>query len=317
MRGRPRGEACRAAGLPLHRCPDRVPALEGEVVRHADLLAVPQHRRARHAELQRVGQLGPRPVAAQHRPQPSTDTPVVQAHPLLRRELGKDVRPLFAGQPAQVQLVVVAQERRPLRHGRESRGGREGGDDGLRLASRQREPEEGVHREREQHVRAVVGAALGGRAVQRELLGVDVGLAQQNRVTLAPLQVLPPVVQDAEVQPAIAGVSGAHLLEHERRGVDAETRGAELEPEAHDLLDLLAHLVVGPVQVRLEVVEAVEVPRPRRLVPRPGLVLLTGEDDALVAVGRLLRRSRRTSRGTATAASCAPTGTTDAGWRCG
>ena len=36
--------------------------------------------------------------------------------------------------------------------------------------------------------------------------------------------------------------------------------GAELQPEAHDLLDLLAHRGVGPVQVGLEVVEAVVVP---------------------------------------------------------
>ena len=66
-----------------------------------------------------------------------------------------------------------------------------------------------------------------------------------------------------------AGVApGLHLLEDERRRVDAEARGAELQPEAHDLLDLLAHRGVGPVQVGLEVVEAVEVPRRRPSRPR-------------------------------------------------
>ena len=62
---------------------------------------------------------------------------------------------------------------------------------------------------------------------------------------------------------------------------------AELQPEADDLLDLLADPRVGHVEVGLEVVEAVVVPRARLLVERPRRVLVAGEHHPLAAVGRL------------------------------
>ncbi len=133
---------------------------------------------------------------------------------------------------------------------------------------------------------AVIGTARRGRAVTHELIRVDVRLAQQHRVTGVPLHVLTPVVQDGEVERA-GIVVGGDLFEHERCGVDAEAGRSELEPERHHFLDLGADLGVGPVQVWLEVVEAVEVPAPGFVVEGPRLTLLAREDDALTAIGRL------------------------------
>src|SRR4029434_2296395 len=50
------------------------------------------------------------------------------------------------------------------------------------------------------------------------------------------------------------------LSVHEARGTQQEPRDAELNPEAHELEDFRLHLGVGCIEVRLEVVEAMEVP---------------------------------------------------------
>src|SRR3954471_22568579 len=52
-------------------------------------------------------------------------------------------------------------------------------------------------------------------------------------------------------------------------------------------MDLAPYFVVAPVEIRLEVEEAVVKPRLRGVVPRPGLGLLAGKDDALLAIRRL------------------------------
>ena len=114
-----------------------------------------------------------------------------------------------------------------------------------------------------------------------------VGLAQQHRVAAQPLRLLPPGVHDRKV--LRAGIdAGLDLLEDERRGIDPEAGRTELQPEAHDLGHLGAYGRIGPVQVRLEVVEAMEVPGLRLLVEGPGLALLAREDRALATVRRLL-----------------------------
>src|SRR6266436_6507714 len=62
------------------------------------------------------------------------------------------------------------------------------------------------------------------------------------------------------------------------------------DPEPHDLEDLGLDVRVRRVEVRLEVVEAVEVPRARFLVVGPGRLLHAREHHAGVRVGRLLVR---------------------------
>ena len=82
----------------------------------------------------------------------------------------------------------------------------------------------------------------------------------------------------------------ALVLDEEGHRVDAEALDAELQPVAHDAQDLLAHLRVGDVEVGLELVEAVHVPRARLFVVGPHRLLHAGEDDPLGDVGGLLLR---------------------------
>ena len=81
---------------------------------------------------------------------------------------------------------------------------------------------------------------------------------------------------------------GCHLLDDEGCGIDPEAGGTQLQPEAHHLGHLGAYGGIGPVEVGLKVIEAMEVPRLRLLVEGPGLGLLAREDRALMPIRRLL-----------------------------
>ncbi len=147
------------------------------------------------------------------------------------------------------------------------------------------EHEGGVEREREQHgepvVRTSAAAEIGG-----DLRGCHVGLGKQHAVAPDPRGGLAHPGEQLEVL-GRGRLVGADLLDDERRRVHPEARDAEAQPERHHLEDLRLHRRVGPVEVGLEVVEAVEVPAFGGLRPAPGLLLLAGKHHALMAVGRL------------------------------
>ncbi len=83
---------------------------------------------------------------------------------------------------------------------------------------------------------------------------------------------------------------GPLALDQERHGVHAEARDALLQPEAHDAHDLLAHLGIGGVQIRLEPVEPVKIVFAGDLVLRPRRLLDAGKHHALVVAGGPLLR---------------------------
>ncbi len=106
-------------------------------------------------------------------------------------------------------------------------------------------------------------------------------------------------------------------LDHAVGDVDAEAVDAAVEPEAQDVAELLAHLVVGPVEVGLRAVEEVQVPLAGRAVglgrrgSRRGRRRRT---PSCSAAGRRRRRGRR-GTGSGRARRCrarrrAPPGTT-------
>ncbi len=78
--------------------------------------------------------------------------------------------------------------------------------------------------------------------------------------------------------------------DHERHRVDAEARHAELEPVAHDPLDLRAHLGARRVEVRLKIEEAVEVVKARHSVVRPRRRLHGRKHHPFVPAARPLLR---------------------------
>ena len=75
-------------------------------------------------------------------------------------------------------------------------------------------------------------------------------------------------------------------FQQERHRIDAEAVDPQLQPEARDLRDLVAHRRVRDVQFGLVGVEVVQVPLPGLLIPRPDAVFGVREHD----VGLLLFR---------------------------
>ena len=290
-----------------------------QVLAHADLLAVPQHRGAGHGELQRVRQLDVPPVAVQHRRQPTPDAPAVEPHvrPRARRP---GTRPRVArrsagsgpvrrgcagtsptapcGQPRQVGQRLRSAAPRP-RRARASQS---------RAFSRK----ENIMWARSLGPSDAVAGVLGRRR--------SAATFASHSSTASPVRHCRSWRQSSRMREVLRCRvdTGRHLLQHERRGVHPEAGRAELQPEPHDLADLVADRGVGPVQVGLEVVEPVEVPGLGRLVVGPGLGLLTGKDDALPPVRRVpCSLQTYQSRYGDSGSRPARTGTRDAGRRCG
>ena len=76
--------------------------------------------------------------------------------------------------------------------------------------------------------------------------------------------------------------------DYERHGVHAKSYDAKLNPKSHDFQDFRLDVRIRGVQIGLKIVEAVEIPRARGLVVRPGRFLYSRKHHSLVAVGRLL-----------------------------
>ena len=114
----------------------------------------------------------------------------------------------------------------------------------------------------------------------------QVRLAEQERLALAPAEERPQVAQELVRvgQPGLLRV----VVGLQQRGhrVHPEAVDAQLGPEAGDPGDLVAHLGVRHVEVRLEAVEAVQVVAAALLVVLPDARLLAGERD-------VARRDRR------------------------
>ncbi len=272
--GHGREPAVRLVG-PLHRRAHAEAPLDREVLPHPDLLAVEQHRRAGQREREAVDHPDRLLVAVEHRRQPPAQPAAEQLQRLVGPEGGEDLLALGLRELVERQLVVVAHEAPPLAVGGDLRRLAQRLAQRRRVAARERE----VHRlhadEVEQHVQLV--AVLVAEELAR-LGRLEVDLAEQHRLAVAPRDEGAQVAQQL-VRVDQRPLRHAHRLEQERDGVDAEARQALLDPEAHDLRDLVAHRRVGDVEVGLVRVEAVQVVLAGLLVPRPVGVLLVGEDD--------------------------------------
>ena len=191
----------------------------------------------------------------------------------------------FLGQPAEVELVVVAQEVRPLAARRQLRVSRSAFDERPHVAGRERVEEVLVDPEVEHHVHAV--------ACSPKYCNVSSGstFASPSRMA-SPQRHWRKSRSSSRYSKWSCGcfVVRRAFLDDERHRVDAEAGDAELQPEAHDAPDLLADGRVLDVEVGLEVVEAVEVVL-ARLADRTSTCLLhAGEDHALVPRRRPLLR---------------------------
>jgi hypothetical protein len=192
---------------------------------------------------------------------------------LLRPEGGEHLVALLLGELVERQLVVVPHEVRPLAVLRDLREGLQRALEGHCVLPRQREEHRLVHRERQHHLKLVPVLV----AEELTLLGRrEVHLAQQHRVTPSPPDVAAKVTQElVRVVPRARVV--ARRLDQEGHRVDAEAAQPLFEPEADRLRDLVPHLGVRDVQIRLVRIEPVQVPLARLLVECPVRVLLVRE----------------------------------------
>ena len=157
-------------GAPVHRRAHRHASLAREVLDHADLVAVEQHRRPGEREQQRPRHAQARAVAAEHRRRAAADAVPVDPHVLARREGGEDLVALGRFELVERELVVVAQEGAPTRVAWRHRQAPDQILERRRLAAREREPQALVDEEAElqvQRVAVVVEVATRSRPWRR------------------------------------------------------------------------------------------------------------------------------------------------------
>src|SRR5581483_5689993 len=78
-----------------------------------------------------------------------------------------------------------------------------------------------------------------------------------------------PVRREANLRERLRLVAQILVLYETVRDVDAEAVDAAVEPEAEDCVEVLAHLWVVPVEIRLLRREEMQIPVPALLVERP------------------------------------------------
>ncbi len=239
-----------AVAVPLHRGAHRVAVAEVDVVPHPDFVAVVDDGRPRHGEQQPVHHLHELAVVAQQRGQAPPDADV---HPRLG-VLGVGavhVVALLVGHHLERELVVVAQEQRPLALRRSGRRLRQDVDHRkpILLAGGHEHPRH--QGEMEGHVACVAVAH-----VRHGVLGPLVGLGQQHPITEARVDVRTELAQEGEglgqvlARRALTGVEVGNRIE--AKAVDPHG-----QPVVDDVEHGLAHARIVVVEARLVRVETV------------------------------------------------------------
>jgi len=175
---------------PLHGGTDTVAVAQVDVVPHADLVTVIDDRRPGEREKQAIHELDPSPVVAEQRGQAATD-PEIDACNRVASIDAIHVVAFFIRYHLERQLVVVAQEERPLRCFRNRRCLREDVDDREAIFHADRHEEARHEREMEGHVTLVTVAEVGD-GVLRPL----VRLGQQHPVRVTLVDVAPQFLQE-------------------------------------------------------------------------------------------------------------------------
>ena len=202
----------------------------------------------------------------------------VDPHLRIARVGAVHVVALFVGDHLQGQLVVVAQEHRPLRAVGQVRGLVEDVDDRHPVLALHRHEQPRHDREVEVHV-----ALVAVTEVRRGVLGPLVRLGQQHAVVVVLVDVGPQLTQERVGLGQVLAV-GALTLEQVRHRVQTHAVDAHVHPVVHDLVDRRDDRRVVVVQVGLVGVEAVPEVRPGHRVPGPVRGLEVTEDDPRVGV---------------------------------
>ncbi|MNG94704.1 hypothetical protein D3C79_537200 [compost metagenome] len=273
------GETAVAVRRPLHGRAHAVAVAQVDIVAHAQFVAVVQGGRAGHRQQQAGEQFDTPAVTLQQRRQAAADAQV-DAGAAVFGVVVPQVVALAVGDHFQGQLIVVAQEDRPLAVGRDFRGLAQDVGDREAVFHGQGHVHARHQREVEGHVAFV---ALAFAEVRAGVLGPLVGLGQQHAVGVVGVDFgadrLEYVVGFGEVL-----VVGAIALDQVGDGVQAQAIDTQVEPEAHHPDHRLEHLRVVEVEVGLVRVEAVPEVLAGDRVPGPVGLLGVEEDDARAVV---------------------------------
>ncbi len=266
-------ETAVAIDRPLHWRAHAIAVAQMDVVAHTDFVAVIQHRRARHGQQQRGHQLDTAAVALQQRRQAAPNAEIDT-----RAAIGGVGLPQIIafriGDHFQRQLIVVAQEDRPLAALRNLRGLAHDVGDGEAVFARDRHVHARHQREVKRHV-AFVGV------LAEVLLGVfrpHVGFCQQHAVRVFGIQRGADLAQDG-VGFGQVFVGSAGALDQVRHRVQTQAIHAAIQPETHHFQHRVQHGRVIEVQVRLMRIEAVPEVLPGHRVPGPVGFFGIAEDD--------------------------------------
>ena len=169
---------------------------------------------------------------------------------------------LAVGHHFERQLVMVAQEHRPLAVLRDLRRLAHDVGDRVTVLGRHRHVDARHQREVERHVAFVAGAEI-----LQHVLRPLVGLGQQHAVVVAAVELVAQPAQDL-VRFRQVLVVGALALDQVGHGVEPHAVDPEVEPVPHDVGDRAEHPRVVEIEVGLVRVEAVPVDRPAPPGPR-------------------------------------------------
>jgi hypothetical protein len=288
-----------AVAAPLHRRADAVAVAEIDVVSHPDLVAVIENWGSRHREEQAVHQLDARAAVLHQRREAAADAEV-EPHLRVGGILRVHVVALFVGHHLERQLVVVAQEDRPLAALGDLRRLVHDLDDGVTLLLAQAHEHARHEWKMERHVALVAIAEI-----RTDIRGPLIGLRQQHAPLIALVQ-LPPDRLEHVVRFGQVLVDRPFAFDQVGNGVQTQRIDAHIEPEAHRVDDRPEDLRILEIQVRLMREEPVPVVLLRHRVPAPVRFLRVDEDDAgagvlvvgiapdvEVALGGPLRRAAR------------------------
>ena len=276
------GETAVAVHRPLHRRAYAVAVAEKDVVAHADLVAVVNHRRTGHGKQQTVEQLDPPPVTLQQRRQAPA---YAQVDPcaLVRGVVVPQVVALLVGHHLQRQLVVVAQEDSPLAIVRDVRrlaqdvGDREAVflSDGHVHARHQREVEG--------HVAFVTRPTVFAAEIQLGVFRPLVGFGEQHAVGVVGVDLGADRLEHRMGLRQVL-VVGAVAFDQVRNRIQAQAVDAHVQPVAHYRQHGLHHLRIVEVEVWLVRIEAVPEVLLGHRVPGPVGFLGVEKDDSRAVV---------------------------------
>ena len=140
------GKAGIPVGVPLHRRPDTIAVAQVNIVSHADLIAIIDARASGQAEQKAVQQLDATAVVVEQGCQSAADPFVELGAVVLSKDL-IEVVAFFLGDHREHEVIVVAQEKRPLTGIRDRRRLFENIDDRIAVFSLQGHKHAGHQRE--------------------------------------------------------------------------------------------------------------------------------------------------------------------------